>query len=246
MSDDLLHDAPDKEDVALRGLIFQDVIQEHQAEKAYGRDRTRLWRFAGIAGMAIGVCGMACGTAAIIYMVPKVSTTVIDNAAGVIMPSFGAEDAPKHYSERVRRHYIAEYTGLRESFVWQMDPVTDHRIKLMSSPAEQARYQAERDKHNPLDRYGMKGYARVVRFEVNSFKDRSGTGDDAGKDDTLEYDVQFVKGEVLALNPSVVTESRMTARIVFQFHPELAMTEQDRLDNESGMMVISYNSSVDP
>jgi hypothetical protein len=37
----------------------------------------------------------------------------------------------------------------------------------------------------------------------------------------------------------------MTARIVFQMHPELLMNDQDRLDNEAGLMVISYNSAAD-
>jgi type IV secretory pathway component VirB8 len=108
----------------------------------------------------------------------------------------------------------------------------------MSAPAEQTRYAAEREKDSPARKYGTEGYSRVVRFIA--FTKRA-----QGTDKTLEYDVQFVKGEVLAGNPAQPHETRMTARLAFQMHPELPMNEQDRLDNEAGMMVISYNASAD-
>jgi type IV secretory pathway component VirB8 len=57
--------------------------------------------------------------------------------------------------------------------------------------------------------------------------------------------VQFVKSEVLASNLTHPVDTRMTARMVFQFHPELLMSDQDRLANESGLMVIAYNANPD-
>jgi type IV secretion system protein VirB8 len=192
----------------------------------------------GAAGAVIGVLGVATAAAVAVSHAPTVRYTEIDDASGVIRESFGAQDAPSHFNERVLRHYIAEYIELRERFVWQLDPETDHRVKLMSSPDEQRRYASDRSKSDPAGRYGMHGYARVTKFV--SFTPRG-----KGRDGTLEYDVQFVKSEVLAADLSRVVTTRQTARIGFQMHPELPMNDQDRLNNESGMMTVVYNASPD-
>jgi hypothetical protein len=229
---------PDERLSALRDPIFHDVLKVHQAELDLDKDRIGLWRWFGIGGMAVGFLGMACFAGALFYLTPQVRYTEIDDASGLIRESFGAEDAPKHFNERVRWRYLTEYTELRERFVWQMDAETDHRIKLMSSPAEQVRYQEDRTKHNPLTKYGMTGGARVLKF--NPFTERG-----EGKDETFEYDVPFTKEEILTANPGRLTETKMTARIIFQFHPELPMNAQDRLHNEAGLMVLSYSANPD-
>jgi type IV secretory pathway component VirB8 len=164
--------------------------------------------------------------------------TQIDDSSGVVRESFGATDAPDHFSDRVVKHYLAEYVQLRERFVWALDSQTDHRIKLMSSPAEQARYANDRDKDAPGSKYGVNGYARVINFVAFTLRGK-------GKDKVMEYDVQFVRGEILANNPNSALETRMTARIIFAFHPELSMNDQDRLDNEAGLYVISYVATSD-
>ena len=235
--DDLLE--PTDERVSeLRDGIFHEVIAAHDAERAYNRERSRAGWWIGGIGAAIGVLGVAAATTVAIYAKPVRIYTEIDDAAGLIRDSYGAKDAPDHFNERVINHYLSEYVGLRERFVWQMDPETDHRVKVMSAPAEQQRYQADRDKNNPADRYGMTGYARVTHY--TAFTQRA-----KGKDKTLEYDVQFIKSELLASDNGQIKTSHMTARIVFQMHPELLMNDQDRLDNEAGLMVISYNSAAD-
>jgi type IV secretion system protein VirB8 len=184
------------------------------------------------------VLGMTAGVVIAVYHQPQIRYTQVDDASGVVRESYGAPDAPEHFGEQVIRHYLWEYVTLRERFVWAMDPETDRRVKLMSAPAEQVRYAAEREKEAPGSKYGINGYARVVRFAALTLRGK-------GKDKTLEYDVQFVKGEVTASNPNAAMETHMTARIIFAFHPELPMSAADRLDNEPGLMVISYVSTSD-
>lgn len=237
MSDELLLTPPDERVSAIRDGLFHDVIAAHRAADVYNRERSRAGWWVGGIGAAIGVLGLCAAVVVAVYAKPVRLYTEIEDSSGVIHESFGAKDAPDHFNDRVINHYLAELVGLHERFVWQMDPETDHRVKLMSSPAEQVRYQADKDKADPATKYGMNGYARVVHF--TAFTQRA-----KGKDKTLEYDVQFIKGELLA-NTNDPKTIRMTARIVFQFHPELSMNDQDRLDNEAGLYVISYNSSAD-
>jgi type IV secretion system protein VirB8 len=237
-TDDMLLEGPDEHYTAVRNILFQDVIAEHNAEQRYNRERSRAGWWIGGIGAAIGVIGVCAAAIVAATHTPQVRYTEIDDASGVIRPSFGAKDAPEHFNDRVVRHYLAEYVSLRERFVWAMDPETDHRVKIMSAPDEQRRYEADRDKQSPAVRYGMSGYSRVTHF--TAFTPRA-----KGKDKTYEYDVQFVKSEILASNPNAPTVTRMTARIIFQFHPEITMNDQDRLDNEAGLMVMSYNATAD-
>ena len=238
VNEDELFPPPDEHLSEIREGIFHDVIAARNAEQAYSRERSLAGWWVGGIGAAIAVLAVGSLTAVAIYAKPVRIYTEIDDAAGVIRDSYGAKDAPEHFNERVINHYLSEYIGLRERFVWQMDPETDHRVKLMSAPDEQVRYQAERTKDNPTEKYGEHGYARVTHYTVFTLRAK-------GKDKTLEYDVQFIKSELTAIGDGMVKTEHKTARVVFQMHPELLMSEQDRLDNEAGMMVISYNSSVD-
>lgn len=238
MSDDVLLTPSDDRVAAIREPLFANIIAAQRAEEQYNAERSRAGWWIGGIGAVIGLLGIGAATAIAVYQKPVVRYTEIDDASGVIRESLGATDAPDHFNDRVVRHYLAEYVGLRERFVWQMDPETDHRVKLMSAPAEQVRYADEKAKSNPATKYGMSGYARVLKFVAFTPRGK-------GRDKTLEYDVQFVKGAVLTTNLTKPVETRMTGRVVFQFHPELEMSDQDRLDNESGLMVISYNSSAD-
>lgn len=234
----MLLEAPDEQYTALRDTVFNDVIAAHKAEDYYNRERSRAGWWIGGFGAAVGVIGVLSAAVVAVSHQPVVRYTEVDNASGVIRPSYSAKDAPEHFSDRVIKHYLAEYVELRERFVWAMDPETDHRVKIMSAPAEQVRYEADRSKDNPAVRYGMIGYARVTRFIA--FTQRA-----KGKDKTFEYDVQFVKSEILSSNPNAPTETRMTARVIFQIHPEILMNDQDRLANEVGLMVLSYSATAD-
>lgn len=236
--DDVLLSRPDEQALTMRDGVFNDVIAAHEAEAHFNRERSRAGWWVGGIGAAIGVLGLATAVVTAIYHKPVVRYTEIDDAAGVVRQSFGATDAPDHFNDRVVQHYLAEFVKVRERFIWQMDPEADHQVKLMSSPDEQVRFAADRAKENAATKYGMTGYARVTRFVAFTLRGK-------GKDKTLEYDVQFVKGELLANNLARPVETRMTARIVFQFHPELPMNDQDRLSNEAGLMVLSYNASAD-
>jgi hypothetical protein len=107
----------------------------------------------------------------------------------------------------------------------------------MSSPAEQATYADQKAKDDPASKYGVNGYALVTHFYPLIQREK-------GKDNSFEYEVPFIKSELLA-NTNQIKTTHMTARLVFSFHPELTMNDQDRLDSEAGLYVISYTSSQD-
>lgn len=225
--------------IDIRKAVFPEVVSYHQAEQRIERGWYRAGWWVGAAGAAVGVLGMACAAAAMLYLKPVVRYTTIDTTTGIIRDSFGAADAPQHFSETVIERALADYINLRERFVWQLDPVSFHLVTLMSSPEEQKRYVADRAREDPAHVYGMNGYARVTHF-YPPFKRRG-----AGRDGTLEYEVHFDKSAVTAANPGKVETKRMTVYIAFQFHPELAMNDQDRLANETGLYVVSYNPTAD-
>lgn len=225
----------------LREHLFKASVSAHKAEQEYNRTLSKAGWWVGGIGAGIGVLGMTAAVACMIWLTPRVVYRTIDLGTGIISESFGAKDAPAHFNERVIRHYIAGYIENREQFVWQTDPSTDHLVKLMSAPAEQQRYADEKAKLNAGERYGLTGYARVKKFVWWKPIDTS-----SARDKTLEYDVQFIKTEVLASDPSRTVDTRETARIIFQFHPELPVpSDQDRLDNEAGLMVINYHADAD-
>jgi type IV secretory pathway component VirB8 len=238
MTDDMLLEPPDEQFSAVRDHVFHDVIAAHQAEKYFNSERARAGWWVGGIGTAYGALATLALVAVVTAYQPQIRYTEIDDASGVIRASYGAKDAPDHFNERVVRRYLTDYVELRERFIWALDPETDHRVKLMSSPDEQRAYQAQRAKDDPATKYGMSGYGRVLKFGV--FTPRA-----KGRDKTYEYDVQFTKGEVLASNPTAPVETKMTARVVFSFHPEISMNDQDRLHNEAGLVVMSYSSSKD-
>lgn len=221
----------------LREPVFLEVTRNHQQEEEAARGLSRLYWWVGVTGAAIGVIGIAVAAFAIFYFTPQVRYTVIDKATGAIEESFGARDAPAHFPERTIEGAVAQYVELREEWTWQMDPVIDHKIKLMSAKDEQRRYQDERAKDPPGKRYGMEGYARVTNIDSVV---RTGLG----RDHTYAYDVHFTRKSLLAANTTQPVTEHLTAHVQFQFHPELAMpSKQDRLDNESGLYVLYYNVS---
>jgi type IV secretion system protein VirB8 len=235
MDDEFL---PPDDESSFRDPVFNDVLLVHEANVAAHRDHNRMaWRIA-TGGMLMGLVGVGALAFAFIVNKPEIRYDVIDPQSGIIHRSFGAKDAPTKFSDRVIDHYLTEYISNRETWVWQLDPLVFHEVAIMSSPDEQKRYAAERLKDNPKEKYGQDGYARVARF-----LDPSAGGFHRitkGANGTFEYDVQFLKGEVMAADPNKPVEIWETARIVFQFHPQLAMAEQDRLQNEAGLYVLSY------
>lgn len=227
---------------AIREPIFRDVLAAHHAEARFNDERSRVGWWIGGIGAGFGALGMLTALVVAVSHQPQVRYTTINSDDGIIRESYGAKDAPNHFSEQVIRRALRDYNDYRQRFVWQLDPETDHHVKMLSTPEEQVRYADERAKQDPGKRYGTTGYARVIRYPGNetAFTRRA-----KGKDGTLEYEVRFVKGEVLASEPTRPIETRWTARIDFQFHPELKMPDQDRLVNETGLMVISYNATED-
>jgi len=236
--DDLLLEPPDEQVASVRDIVFNDVIAAHRAADIYNRERSLAGWWVGGIGCGIGVLATLALVVVVVTNQPQVRFTEIDDASGQIHESFGAKDAPAHFSDRVVNHYVAEYVGLREQFVWQTDSNTDRRVKLMSSPAQQAAYNDQKTKDDPASKYGVNGYALVSHFYPLIPREK-------GKDNSFEYEVPFVKSELLA-NTNQIKTTHMTARLVFSFHPEIPMaSDQDRLDNEAGLYVISYTSSQD-
>jgi type IV secretory pathway component VirB8 len=222
---------------ALERRLRQNVLDVHTAERAFSSERTRAGWWIGGVGILVGIVG--CFTAAVVAVShqPQTRYAIIDNYTGRITQTVSAEDAPSAYGDKVVAFYLASYVELRERFAWQLDPEQYHRATAMSVPDEQKRYAEVRRSNPPTAKYGKDGWARVDKWVAFTKRE-------VGRDKTFVYDVQFDLAELL-LNAAQVKRSRKTARLIFQFRPELLQLDQDAVRNPAGLMVISYTSTVD-
>jgi hypothetical protein len=206
-----------------------------------GRAYRRNGFWSGIAGATIGVLGIASATWMFFQPVPPQRYIEVDSSTGWIGETAGPQDAPKLFGDRVTESALRSYIEDREAFVPETDDLAFHRVAIKSVPEEQARYAARHDPRRspetaPFAIYGRSGFSRVDNFHLTK------RGMDP-KTRTYDYVVHFFKQA--AIQGQVGLPKAWTAEMQFQFHPELAMSQPDRLLNETGLQVVAYTSYPD-
>jgi type IV secretory pathway component VirB8 len=207
-------------------------------------ERVILGRSAIIAGWTIGGVGVACLAASVagwVALMPLKTTVVkfflVDKSTGIIGAPVGIEDAPKLFGAAVEQQYLHSYIEAREAWVPEMDEYNDHLTKLMSTPAEQARYADSRNAPTgPVRALGKDGHVSLQNFRFHPLA--------IGKDgETRRYLVQFDRTVWHGENKDPTQP--WSATVDFQWHPGLSMLPADRTDNPGGFQVLSYSASSD-
>ena len=206
-------------------------------------ERVILGRSAIVAGWVIGGVGVACFAASIfgwVTLLPLKTTEVkfflVDKSTGIIAEPVGLRDAPKLFGAVVEQQYLKRYIEAREGWVPEMDERNDHLTKLMSTPAEQARYAAARNvPSSPMKTLGQVGHVSLGNFRFHPLT--------IGTDQTRRYLVQFDR--TVWRGESRDPTQAWSATVDFQWHPELPMRPDDRTDNPGGFQVLRYSASSD-
>lgn len=227
-----------------RALSKASKEAKYRAVLDLNAERVLIGRQNMIGAYAIGAVGILCiiGSAGLVVSVLPLKKTVpifyaVDRSTGIIDQPVGVIDAPDTFTEAVDQMYLRRYVEAYEGWLLQTDQRSDHLIKIMSTPDQQARYMARRAApDHPSKLLGKDG---VVQVEPH-FRFHRHPG---GSAHTRSYDVFF---EITSWrgNQKVATKS-YTATVDFQWHPELDMAPDDRSLNPGGMQVIAYAAQPD-
>jgi type IV secretory pathway component VirB8 len=208
-------------------------------------ERILIGRSAVIAGWSVGAAGavmLAASVAGWMMFLPLKTTDVkflvVDKQTGIISQPIRLADAPKTFSEAVAEQYLKRYVSAREEWVPEMDPRNDHLAKLMSTPAEQARYEASRNEAtSPIKAVGPAGHVSVENFRFHKLA--------TGKDGTIRYLVQFDRTVWRDGFRDQPLPQPWSATVDFQWHPGVPIAPADLVDNPGGMQVLAYSASPD-
>jgi hypothetical protein len=228
-----------------REEFFKAVLSRResaQKDNAKVRQIGFIW---GAAGAVIGTLGVMAALVAYVKIPvpPPPGYILVDRQTGAIQPSVPAKDAPKLFTETVREKALRDFIVECESYVPQLFARVDyHACMIMATPAEQKRRADDigpkGTRFPPMVFGGDKGFAMPTAFY--DFKQLGTTGVEPNL--TYHYQVRYERTEVINGRE---TKPRYTARIDFEFHPELKISPQDRLLNPSGLQVIAYSSTPD-
>lgn len=203
----------------------------------YGRQAI----IAGWGGLGIGASMMALSIAGWVMVLPlktiQTEIWVADRSTGIITKPISVSDAPTQFSPAMDEHALYTLIMAREAWVYERDREDDHMAKIMSSPEEQARINAARQKpgSNAVD-IGEKGHVVIENqryFLQATDKDSK----------THRYLVRFTRTVWRGSTPD--PSETWTASVDFQWHPERAMNPADRALNPGGFVAIAYSSKSD-
>ena len=211
------------------------AVMDHKA------DRVLMGRSALVAAWVVGGTGAACLVASSVVVASlfplkktEVDFFIADQSSGIISRPVSIEDAPKTFSIVNDAYYLRRYIEAREGWVWETDQQRDHLVKLMSTPDEQARIEADRKKPTAVGRrLGKDSHVIVENFRFHQ--------QPAGRAGTRTYIVQFDSTVWHGSNPD--RTEVWTAAVDFQWHPELPMKPDDRTNNAGGMQVLAYSAA---
>lgn len=203
-----------------------------------------LGRSAIIAGWVVGGIGAAAFFASMVgwlTVLPLKTTEVrffsVDQSTGIIGVPVSLEDAPKLFSEATDHQYLKRYIQACEQWVPEMDRQNDRVCKLMSTPEQQARYMASREKpSSPAKAIGRAGHAELDNFRYHQQAVDKITGT---RRYWVQYDRAVWKGQTKD------QAAPWSATIDFSWHPELPMIPRDRDENPGGFQASTLTATPD-
>lgn len=211
------------------------------ATRSYGQHRVenaerqaRQWKIAGMAGMAMGLCGLAC----VPLLLPLKRTVdhfwIADRTTGVIeqMPSFekAAAEAPQSFDVWFGERYVTA----RERWLPSTAKGDHDIVEWSSSPIVRAKYEAETNSKNadsPDRRLGDKGSITIEPYahDLNC----------SGK--RCDLRVYFRRTEQRDGDTQLAKPQTWFADVEYEKHPEL-IPPAGRMFNPDGMIVTHYQS----
>jgi type IV secretion system protein VirB8 len=218
--------------------LFAESNSFHEDRFLMGRAALRVGLWVGGIGVSVGVAGMVCAATLFPLKTREVDYYTVNQNIGYVGPSVGAKDAPTLFNEQVMEAALQTYVELRENYLFETDGIAFHRVTLMSTTDEQARYKAMHDEPKaPARVLRDHGYIQIDNFQFWPV----GTG----KAKTHEYVVKFDRRVMPAGQPVPPKGEPYTVQISFQFHPEYPMAQPDRRLNVTGLQVMSYRVHSD-
>jgi type IV secretion system protein VirB8 len=218
--------------------LFADGNRFQEDRFLMGRAALRVGFWVGGTGAAIGVAGMVCAATLFPLKTRVVEYYTVNQSTGYVGPSVGATDAPTLFTQQVAEAALQTYVEQRENYLFETDGLAFHRVTLMSTPDEQARYKTMHDEPKaPARALRDRGYIQIENFQFWPVGE--------GKAKTREYIVKFDRRVMPAGQPVPTKGDPYTAQISFQFHPEYPMALPDRRLNVTGLQVMSYRVHSD-
>jgi type IV secretion system protein VirB8 len=229
---------------ASREAFYAAARQRQAAAEKADRSAGRLWQIVGCAGVAMGLLGM--GAALDVFHrtpLPEPPRYILmDKTTGAIDPPVTARDAPRLFNDVMRERAIRDFIVACQSYVPPTWASLDyHACMLMAVPAEQKRLAADMSQKGDPDYPPASfpnGYAMPSSFQ--QFLDLGSAGNPPNT--TWTYEVRYSRTEVVNGQQRMVP---YTARVDLQFHPELKISNADRLVNPTGIQVISFSTVKD-
>lgn len=221
-----------------RKLRPDEVQTAYQRAVDLNSERALLGRAAIIAGFCtggVGVLALIVTVVMIVMFLPLRRTEgvfyQVDKSTGIISQPVTLKDAPVLFDEVTDRHYLTLYLQARLGYVADTDRRSDHLVKIMSAPGEQARYTDERAKAIASKTLGRDGTALIehVRF----FNDRIGGPARA-------YTILADRVTVEGLN---TVRTPYTIHATFEWHPDLPMVPEDRDQNPGGFQMVAFTAT---
>jgi type IV secretion system protein VirB8 len=209
--------------------FFQQVESLHADHlRAARRSRQAAWW---VAGCAVSIAVLESTAIASLAPIHTVEWRLVrvDSATGVIDEVSQLREAPKTVDDANARYFLAQYVRLREGYAAPEARYDFHAVSLMSTAAEQARYDADFKGSNPVSPqvvFGKDGFVRVHIESVSVLA--AGLGQ-----------VRFSRQEHRDGIGDKVT--RWVATIGFAWHPEALISNADRTINPLGFQVGDYH-----
>lgn len=229
---------------ASRDAFFKAALARREGTEQDAKAIRNIGLIAGAGGVGVGLLGIAA--CLVVYLKtplpPPPGYIMVDRSTGWIDQPVEAKDAPRLFPETVRERAMRDFVVACQSYVPETWARIDwHACMIQATPDEQKRLAADMGKNGPSyppTIFGANGWAMPTAFP--SFQLHGATG--TGETQTFSYEVRYVRTEV---ENGRETTARYTAEIAFSFHPELKISNADRLINPSGLQVVSFSTVRD-
>ena len=214
------------------GLLraYFDQVASFEADRLRACRRTaRLGFLAGVAGVLVGLAGVAAAASVLPLKTVLPLVFRVDNATGVVERVFDVQGGEMAASEATRRYFLWQYVRYRQGYAPAEAQASFEAVSLLSAPAVQQAYAAEfrgSNPESPQARLGHDGSARL-RWVSTAF-----LGPNLAQ-------VRFVQLE--RKGGADLPPRRMVATIAFDFVPG-ALDGAVINVNPLGFLVTSYHA----